>query len=96
MKLPIALALAAGGVVLALASAGAQDKSTAYVWRLPKGFPKPAVPADNPMNAEKVELGRHLFYDKRLSGNGKQACRLLPQTGDGLCRRHADEPWVDG
>ena len=26
------------------------------------------------MNAEKVELGRHLFYDKRLSGNGKQAC----------------------
>ena len=26
------------------------------------------------MTAEKVELGRYLFYDKRLSVNGTQAC----------------------
>ena len=26
------------------------------------------------MTAEKVELGRYLFYDSRLSGNGKQSC----------------------
>jgi cytochrome c peroxidase len=26
------------------------------------------------MTAQKVELGRHLFYDVRLSGNGLQAC----------------------
>ena len=26
------------------------------------------------MTSERVELGRHLFYDKRLSGNGTQAC----------------------
>src|SRR5215207_10484077 len=41
-----------------------------YDWQLPPGFPKPALTADNPMTAEKVELGRHLFYDERLSGNG--------------------------
>lgn len=29
---------------------------------------------DNPMGAAKVELGRYLFYDKRLSFNQKQAC----------------------
>ncbi len=46
----------------------------AYDWRLPAGFPLPRVPADNPMTAEKVELGRYLFYDKRLSGNGTQSC----------------------
>jgi cytochrome c peroxidase len=32
------------------------------------------VPVSNPMSAEKVELGRHLFYDKRLSGNQTQSC----------------------
>jgi cytochrome c peroxidase len=26
------------------------------------------------MNEAKVELGRHLFYDRRLSGNGTQTC----------------------
>ncbi len=46
----------------------------AYDWKLPPGFPEPFVPGDNPMTAEKVELGRHLFYDVRLSGNGTQAC----------------------
>lgn len=46
----------------------------AYDWRLPRGFPAPVVPADNPISPAKVELGRHLFYDTRLSGNGQQAC----------------------
>lgn len=45
-----------------------------WQWHLPQGFPTPRVPRDNPMTAEKVELGRFLFYDTRLSGNGKQAC----------------------
>lgn len=43
-------------------------------WQLPQGFPKPRVPADNPMTAAKVEFGRHLFYDKRMSVNGKESC----------------------
>ncbi len=45
-----------------------------YRWDLPKGFPKPLVPADNPMNAAKVELGHYLFYDTRMSVNRTQAC----------------------
>jgi cytochrome c peroxidase len=45
-----------------------------YDWRLPTGFPKPLVPADNPMTEAKFELGRYLFYDVRLSGNGTQSC----------------------
>jgi cytochrome c peroxidase len=54
---------------------GALEPATpAYVWNLPKGFPKPRVPADNPMTDAKVELGRHLFYDTRLSANGTQSC----------------------
>jgi cytochrome c peroxidase len=45
-----------------------------YEWRLPPGFPPPRVPEANPMTEEKVELGRHLFYDPRLSGNNTISC----------------------
>jgi cytochrome c peroxidase len=45
-----------------------------FEWTIPKGFPKPSVPADNPMTAAKVELGRYLFYDKRMSVNGRESC----------------------
>lgn len=47
---------------------------TSWEWKLPKGFPKPPVPADNPMTPAKVELGRYLFYDKRMSVNGTESC----------------------
>lgn len=46
----------------------------AWQWPLPAWVPPPAVPAENPMTAAKVELGRHLFYDKRLSADGSMAC----------------------
>jgi cytochrome c peroxidase len=45
-----------------------------FDWNLPKGFPRPVVPADNPMSAAKIKLGRYLFYDKRMSLNGKESC----------------------
>ena len=45
-----------------------------YAWDLPAWMPRPVVPADNPMTAEKVRLGRHLFYDTRLSFNGTTSC----------------------
>ncbi|WP_437721396.1 MbnH family di-heme enzyme [Sorangium sp. So ce861] len=46
----------------------------AFAWGLPPGFPVPKVPDDNPMSSAKVELGRRLFYDRRLSGNGTYSC----------------------
>ena len=50
------------------------ERETEYVWDIPPNYPTPSVPAANPMTPAKVELGRHLFYDVRLSGNGRQAC----------------------
>jgi len=58
---------------------GCQPKMPAYDWNLPEGFPKPTVPADNPMSDAKVELGRHLFYDNRLSANQTQSCASCHQ-----------------
>lgn len=61
------------GAVAALLTAASQPAGQ-YQWDLPPGFPMPRVPADNPMSAAKVELGRHLFYDRRLSGNETISC----------------------
>jgi cytochrome c peroxidase len=47
---------------------------TSYTWNIPTWMPKPVIPADNPMSNAKVELGRHLFYEKRLSVTGNFAC----------------------
>jgi cytochrome c peroxidase len=75
-----------GGLVIVVATVGvvgvhasttpldAQPPLPRFRWQLPPGFPEPVVPVDNPMSAAKVELGRHLFYDTRLSGNGSFSC----------------------
>jgi cytochrome c peroxidase len=49
-------------------------REPAWDWQLPPNLPPPQVPADNPMNAAKVELGRWLFYETRLSGNETMSC----------------------
>ena len=38
------------------------------------GLPPVPVPEDNPMTDEKIELGKLLYFDKRLSKDGKIAC----------------------
>jgi cytochrome c peroxidase len=60
-------------LLLALVLGGCEP-APGWDWGLPPGIPAPRVPADNPMSEAKVELGRRLFYDTTLSGNGTQAC----------------------
>lgn len=37
-------------------------------------FPMPALPRDNPLLVERVELGRRLFHEPLLSRDGSQSC----------------------
>ena len=71
--------LAGAGLHVAVLTVTLAAQSAPYVWNLPPGFPTPKVPADNPMSAEKVELGRHLFYDTRLSSNRTFSCATCHQ-----------------
>lgn len=49
----------------------------------PLGLPKVPVPKDNPLSREKIELGRKLFFDRRLSLNNTFSCAMchIPEQG---------------
>jgi cytochrome c peroxidase len=59
---------------MGMSTAISASSTSAYNWNIPVWMPKPTVPADNPMNSQKVELGRHLFYEQRLSITGEFSC----------------------
>src|SRR5713226_2675976 len=40
----------------------------------PLGLPAVQWPEDNPYSAAKVELGRFLYFDKRISSDGSVSC----------------------
>ena len=69
-------------LVAACATVGQQSQEQAGVefdWHLPPGFAPPPVPESNPITADKVELGRRLFYASRLSVNGQGSCASCHQ-----------------
>ena len=78
------LSLAAVGLVWSLLTGFSPDR---FDWGLPAWVPLPHVPNDNPMTTAKVELGRHLFYDQRLSANQRMSCASC---------HHQDKAFTDG
>jgi len=82
-------------VIAGLAMCGAASHAADFTWNLPRGFPQPAVPADNPMSEAKVALGARLFADPRLSSTGRFSCQSChaPERAftDGLPRSRGAE-----
>jgi len=71
-------------VVVAAAFAGVGSTSAEPVaFELPPGVLEPIVPAENPVTTEKVELGKKLYFDPRLSSDGTVSCATChaPQSG---------------
>ncbi|WP_337177633.1 cytochrome c peroxidase [Paludisphaera sp.] len=56
-------------------------------WRELGRLPAAPAPADNPTTPEKVELGKKLFFDPRLSGSGQLSCASCHDP---------DLGWADG
>jgi len=63
------------------------DSGATYAWDVPDGIALPLIPRNNPMTEEKFQLGRHLFYDTRMSANGNIACASC---------HHQDKAFTDG
>jgi cytochrome c peroxidase len=83
-------------VLMMGASSGFRD----WHWNFPAWVPEPVVPLDNPMSVAKVELGRHLFYDPRLSADYSLTCASCHEQaraftdGKALSRGVNGEPGV--
>jgi cytochrome c peroxidase len=75
-----AAALAAAALACGDSSVGpSPPDGVRELLRLPEHFAEPAIPEYNPLTAEKIALGRRLFYDTRLSGNQTQSCASCHQ-----------------
>jgi cytochrome c peroxidase len=77
LKLMIIASFAFAFSVVAKAN-DAGESSGAFQFKLPLGIPFEVwsyyVPKDNPLTQAKVELGKELFFDKRLSADGTISC----------------------
>ena len=67
-----------------------------FDWQIPAWLPPPPVPADNPMSESKVSLGRHLFYDHRLSVDNSVACSSCHEQALGFSDGRARAVGVQG
>lgn len=47
---------------------------TPYIIPSSQTLPDPMIPSDNQLTVQKVKLGRMLFYEKALSGDGSMSC----------------------
>lgn len=83
------LLLALSPLALGLAGCGEAAASVPPLPPAPRGLEGKDlnVPADNPMTKEKAYLGKMLFFDKRLSKDGKMSCES--------CHVH-EKAWTDG
>src|SRR3954451_4113857 len=80
------------GAFLALASVSAQSGPPAP----PLGLPPFVWPVDNPYSPAKIELGRMLFFDGRLSSNNLVSCAFCHVPSHAFSGTEAFSAGVDG
>lgn len=69
--------------VSASAAANVPKGPSADDMKLPHDLGKMPIPAENPQTPEKIELGRRLFFDARLSVDGSRSCYSCHLNEDG-------------
>jgi len=84
------------GITLVLGSLAAQVARPETPPKPPLGLPPVIWPADNPYSAARVELGRYLFFDSRLSANGAVSCATCHPPDHGFAGGDPPSPGVTG
>jgi len=64
----------------------------AVIERPPLGLPAIPVPQNNPVTRDKVQLGRKLFFDRRLSANNTLSCAMCHIAEQGLAQNELKTP----
>jgi cytochrome c peroxidase len=76
---------------------------TPYEFILPTHFPAISIPEDNKLYAERIQLGKQLFFDTRLSNDGKscESCHKqeygfsIPEPQHGFDKGHTSLPLIN-
>jgi cytochrome c peroxidase len=76
-----------------VAAAGSAQPVTLAV---PAGVLPPEIPAENPLTPAKVELGKRLYFDPRLSSDGTVACATCHDPRSGFAEPRAVSVGVGG
>lgn len=93
----ITLCLAVAAFAWQSAGCGGSDEApSAKLPVAPKGLPAVPVPQDNPVTAEKVELGKLLYFDKRLSKDGTISCATCHDPQMGWAERKPTSTGING
>ncbi|MFM7736245.1 MAG: cytochrome-c peroxidase [Alphaproteobacteria bacterium] len=95
-----AAAIFALGLVLAPAAARADEEVVSGSWKmtLPRGLQKDAafVPENNPVSDAKIELGRDLYFDTRLSKDDTVSCATCHAPEHGFAEPRKTSQGVGG
>jgi len=67
-----------------------------YVLSYPASFPTPIIPEDNLLTKERIELGRRLFYDSRLSRDNTLSCASCHQQNNAFADTRPVSIGVEG
>jgi cytochrome c peroxidase len=75
-------------ILTAVLAAGAaafdfDEETVPYPYEIPLGLDAPPVPASNPLTHAKVELGKLLYFDKRLSKDDTISCATCHDPAKG-------------
>ena len=90
------------GLAMVWAVAGCDDSGTkpkpgaSAAGDVPLGLGPVPVPDDNPMSAKKVELGRMLYFDTRLSKDGTISCATCHDPNTGWAEPRATSEGIGG
>ena len=80
---------------LSVTGSGAEEP---YKLKMPLGLQEDAayIPPDNPLTAEKISLGKQLYFDKRLSADGTVACASCHATDKGFSDGRSTSTGIKG
>ena len=71
-------------------------QATPYTIVSPSGFPTMSIPENNPMTVEGIALGKKLFHDPILSGDGTQSCASCHLQIGGFSDTNRFSQGIDG
>jgi cytochrome c peroxidase len=88
----LALVLASFACAGAALTGVVDDRALQRIAHPPLGLPAVRIPPSNPLAAAKIRLGRQLFFDARLSADGRMLCATCHEPREAFTQTQVTTP----